>query len=163
MILHKVIDSQKSGLLGLNGKPLQQVSFGLYRKIGNTIAEKPLYLSESKSDGSVVFKDVEYGDYVCKELSDLPQFNKVDDITILRSSFLYDKEHATFTYKQDVANALYSKTLHVHKQDQDGNALADVSFALYRRAVMPLEEDSEEISLLQPDATITSYYPYMKR
>ena len=88
---------------------------------------------------------------------------QVDDITILRSSFLYDKEHATFTYKQDVANALYSKTLHVHKQDQDGNALADVSFALYRRAVMPLEEDSEEISLLQPDATITSYYPYMKK
>lgn len=163
VILHKVIDSQKSGLLGLNGKPLQQVSFGLYRKIGNTIAEKPLYLSESKSDGSVVFKDVEYGDYVCKELSDLPQFNKVDDITILRSSFLYDKEHATFTYKQDVANALYSKTLHVHKQDQDGNALADVSFTLYRRAVMPLEEDSEEVSLLQPDATITSYYPYMKK
>ena len=174
LILQKSIDINNTGLANLDKKPLKDVEFGLYRNIGGknadtNTAEKPIYTAKSEEDGKIIFNNVEYGDYVCKEISTLSNFEnmkKNEEILITRADFHVETDNGThiLKLKNDIVinNRLANKSITLYKEDQDGNKLSNVNFNLYRRSISAINEETDDINLLNPDDTITTYYPYMK-
>ena len=167
LTLQKSIDINHTSLIGLKEKPLKDVEFGLYRNIGGegdpkNTAEKPIYTAKSGEDGEIIFNNVEYGDYVCKEITDLPDFEKnTSEISVDRGKVTYDASNHTFSLDLgNVENQLYKTDVKFHKQDQDYNPLSNVKFKLYRRSSEAITNESTLTALRVSDGT-KSYYPYL--
>lgn len=108
------------------------------------------------------FVNVEYGDYVCKEITDLPDFEKyTSEISMNRGEVTYDASIHTFSLNLgNVQNQLYKTNVKFHKQDQDNNSLSNVKFKLYRRSSEAITNTSTLTELRVSD-DIRSYYPYL--
>ncbi|MDD3403929.1 MAG: SpaA isopeptide-forming pilin-related protein [Hespellia sp.] len=154
-----------TGLTALN-TTLSGVEFGLYRKIGTETASKPTYTATSGADGAVSFANVEYGDYVLKEITTPAGYNQVTDITISRSELTIESDHSKFSYTVNsadqgiVKNALIKANVTLTKKDQDGNLLSDRAFNIYRRNSSAIEANGSGL-MVSVDAATISYYPYM--
>lgn len=163
--LTKAMNSNETGLAGIDkGKFLEGVEFGLYRKINSDVASEPVYKATSDSLGKVEFVNVEYGDYVCKEITDLPDFEKyTSEISVNRTNenIAYYASNHTFSLDLgNVQNQLYKTNVKFHKQDQDNNPLSNVKFKLYRRSTEAITNTSTLTALRVLDG-IQSYYPYL--
>ena len=160
--LTKVMNNNDTGLTGIDDKTLEGVEFGLYRKINGIVASEPVYNATSDSLGKVEFVNVEYGDYVCKEITDLPDFEKyTSEISMNRGEVTYDASIHTFSLNLgNVQNQLYKTNVKFHKQDQDNNSLSNVKFKLYRRSSEAITNTSTLTELRVSD-DIRSYYPYL--
>lgn len=160
--LTKVMNSNNTGLTGIDGKTLEDVEFGLYRKINGTVASEPVYKATSNSSGEVEFVNVEYGDYVCKEITDLPDFDRYTSEKLVdRGKVTYDASKNTFSLDLgNVQNQLYKTNVKFHKQDQDYNPLSNVKFKLYRRSSEAITNASTLTALRVSDGN-KSYYPYL--
>lgn len=153
-----------TGLTALS-TTLSGAEFGLYRKIGKDTASKPTYTATSGADGAVSFSNVEYGDYVLKEIKTPTGYNKVGEITISRSDLTIASDNSKFSYIVNsadqgiVKNALIKANVTLTKKDQDGNLLSGRIFHIYRRNNSAIEANGSGLTV-SVDAATTSYYPY---
>ena len=160
LIFKKTIDNNNNGLNGMT--ILSNVEFGLFRKIKGDVAKEPIYKEMSGVDGTVTFKNVEYGDYVLRELNTPAGFEKAQDITVNRAGF----KNANGSYSQelgDVSNKLLTSGVTILKVNQDGTPIPNIQFTLYRRGTASITEKSSNVALLQPEDSVKQYHAYMDK
>ena len=166
----KVAEAGSTGLTAFNDNKivLDGVKFGLFRKIGTDIANSPT-LATSNADGKVVFDDVEYSNYVLKEIETPTGYKKADSIEIKRENFSLSTNSSgtpAFFYEVTglnavsgyVKNSLNAYAVKFMKQDQDGNPLADKEFYVYRRNSKAIGTDGAGLEVDAENAD--SYYQY---
>lgn len=167
--------SSDTKLTTLSGKPLSDAKFGLHRKIGEQIATKPIYEATSDTNGKVEFKDVEFGDYVLKEISAPTGYQKTEDwskgkeitkeqlTTGISSS---DKTQFAYTFSESdqltgiVTNQLIKKDITLTKTDPAGAPLSGVTFNFYRRGNSQVEANGRGF-VLEPGEGVKTFEPYL--
>lgn len=154
----KTVNNNGTGLEGM--KILPAAEFGLYRKIGDQVAQEPMETKLSDTKGVVTFSDVEYGDYVIRELQAPDGFEKAAaDIVVERKNITISNGSYHQSMK-DVENKIITGGLTFHKIDQDQQPIQDVEFTLYRRSSNSITVSSSDVSLLQPNDTVKTYHDY---
>lgn len=142
--------------------------FGLYRKIGTKEETSPVYKGITEDDGSLTFADVEYGNYILKEMKapdgyDNSRLAAPVEITreMLAVGFDSTEKPEKFTYliTGAIENSLYKTQVPFVKKDSDGNALAGIEFSLYRRNPRAIGSDGAGFTA-SVDAAVHDYWAY---
>lgn len=160
----------ESVLTAFNQMKLENAEFGLYRKIGNTVAETPLATQKSDANGIVTFTNVEYGDYVLKEISAPDGYNVMTStITINRADLTVASDNTGFTYaktSEPVTNTLYKTDIKLKKTDVEGIVMTNVAFDVYRRGAGEVLDSGSAVSpastpmILDVPIATTTYFEY---
>lgn len=164
----KISDVGDTGLQAFSDNPLflEGAEFGLYRKIGTETAEKPTYTATSDVNGMVQFEDVEYSDYVLREIAAPAGYKTTDDISLYRSQYQVNADNNSFECtvtssgadEGKVKDALKTYSVQLMKQNQDGSPLADKKFYIYRRNSGAIGADGSGLNVDAGQAS--SYYLY---
>lgn len=164
--LTKVLDEDI--LTALNGQAVEGAQFGLYRTIGGKTGDKPVYTAAADGSGNLTFTDVEYGNYLLKEIKapdgyDNGQLAEAVTITreMLADAFEPQDKPTAFNYQNadPAVNKLYKVNIPFVKRDRDGNAITDVTFSLYRRNETAISEDGSGLTAKVND-DVHDYWAY---
>ncbi|MEG2094150.1 MAG: SpaA isopeptide-forming pilin-related protein, partial [Lachnospiraceae bacterium] len=161
----------EANLSDLNDQIIAGAEFGLFRKIGTTVAAQASYTATSDTNGKVEFTDVEYGDYVLKETKVPVGYvnSNPNGIPITKANLATAFDSATlpttFTYTVNqtgetqgiVRNTLYKTTVNFKKEDTDKNPMSGITFDVYRKNTGVIGNNG---SGLIADATGNAYYRY---
>jgi len=112
---------------GEDGKVLEGTEFSIYTDKDINFAD-PLAVKTSDGDGKIVFKNLEYGNYVIKETKALEGYILLSD----RIEVFVMDDGVTYSY--DVKNAKITVTVEVKVTDRKGRKLSNGEVTLYDKA-----------------------------